>query len=132
MPNYLTFANRILHYDRLFLFFETTVINGYRSMWIIVMFDLPTDTKEARREYGKFRKALLEDGFTMTQFSVYSRFTMSREDAEKHIRRVQTWLPPDGEVRILCCTDKQFAKMHVFFGKIRKKEPSPWQQLTFF
>ena len=108
------------------------MINGYRCMWVLVMFDLPTDTKQERKDYAKFRKHLLEDGFTMTQFSVYSRFTASREDAEKHIHRVKKSLPPDGEVRIICCTDKQFEKMHVFFGKIRKKEPSPWQQLTFF
>lgn len=108
------------------------MINGYRSMWILVMFDLPANTKKSRRDYTQFRKHLLKDGFTKTQFSVYSRFTMSREEAEKHINRVKAWLPPDGEVRILCCTDKQFEKMYVFFGKIRKKEDSPWQQLTFF
>ena len=108
------------------------MINGYRCMWVLVMFDLPSNTKQARKDYAKFRKSLLEDGFTKTQYSVYSRFTASREDAEKHIHRVKKSLPPGGEVRIICCTDKQFEKMHVFFGKIRKKEPSPWQQLTFF
>jgi CRISPR-associated endonuclease Cas2 len=46
---------------------------GWRSMWVIAMFDLPTDTKKARRAYARFRKDLLEDGFTMTQYSVYSR-----------------------------------------------------------
>jgi CRISPR-associated protein Cas2 len=51
---------------------------------------------------------------------------------EKHVLRVQKFLPPGGEVRILCFTDKQFERMHVFFGKLRIKEKNPWQQLTFF
>jgi CRISPR-associated endonuclease Cas2 len=36
-------------------------------MWVLAMFDLPTDTKKARREYTLFRKALLRDGFTQMQ-----------------------------------------------------------------
>ncbi len=46
------------------------LINGYRCMWIVAMFDLPTDTKKARKDYALFRKHLLEDGFTMMQYSV--------------------------------------------------------------
>lgn len=101
-------------------------------MWLLVMFDLPTDTKKARKEYTKFRKFLLEDGFHQMQYSVYSRHVLSRENAEVHINRVQSWLPPDGEVRILSCTEKQFERMYVFFGKIRKSAEKPSQQLTFF
>jgi CRISPR-associated protein Cas2 len=96
------------------------------------MFDLPTDTKKARKEYTIFRKHLLEDGFTKMQFSVYTRFVNGTEHMEKHVLRVQKFLPPGGEVRILCFTDKQFERMHVFFGKLRIKEKNPWQQLTFF
>lgn len=43
------------------------LISGYRCMWIIVMFDLPVDTKEARRAYAQFRKKLLLDGFARMQ-----------------------------------------------------------------
>ena len=38
-------------------------LSGYRSMWLFAMFDLPVDTKKARREYTRFRKALLAQGF---------------------------------------------------------------------
>ena len=44
---------------------------GLNTMWIIVLFDLPTDTIQARKHYTRFRKFLLEDGFTMMQYSVY-------------------------------------------------------------
>ena len=42
-------------------------------MRVIVMFDLPTETKSQRRTYARFRKRLLEDGFVMMQYSVYTR-----------------------------------------------------------
>ena len=68
-------------------------------MWVLAMFDLPTDTKQARRRYTQFRKHLLEDGFTMMQYSVYIRHCASKENAQAHVRRVEREVPPDGEVR---------------------------------
>lgn len=107
-------------------------ISGYRCMWVVTMFDLPVDTKAARRAYALFRKALLNDGFTRMQFSVYIRHCASEENADVHIQRVQGFLPDDGEVRVLTITDKQFERMRVFWGKRRKPpEPAP-QQLELF
>lgn len=105
---------------------------GYRSMWIIVMFDLPTDTKEVRKAYHEFRKVLLNDGFTMLQFSVYARHSPSEENAVVHENRVKTFLPDDGEVRLLKITDKQFERMKVFHGKMRKATEKAPEQLSFF
>ncbi len=51
-------------------------LNQYRSMWVLVFFDLPTETKKDRKAAGNFRKKLLTDGFTMFQFSIYMRFCM--------------------------------------------------------
>lgn len=101
-------------------------------MWIVVMFDLPTDTKKARKQYSRFRKMLLEDGFDMMQFSIYSRHCTSEEKANVHIRRIEQNIPPDGEVRILSVTDKQFEKMRIFWGKMRKPTNKPPRQLEFF
>ncbi len=39
---------------------------------VVAMFDLPTDTKQSRREYALFRKHLLKNGFQMMQYSVTS------------------------------------------------------------
>ena len=108
------------------------LVNGYRCMWVLAMFDLPTDTKKARKEYALFRKHLLEDGFTMMQFSVYARHCASTENAEVHIRRIMRNLPPDGEVRVIAITDKQFERMSVFFGKRRKAPESAPCQLELF
>ena len=72
-------------------------INGYRCMWVIVMFDLPVDTPRARRAYTQFRKFLLRDGFIMMQYSVYMRHCPSQENADVHIQRVGAAIPPDYE-----------------------------------
>lgn len=106
--------------------------SSYRSMWLVTMFDLPVDTKMARRHYAKFRKFLLEDGFMMLQFSVYGRHCPSEENAEVHCRRVRANLPPDGEVRLLSVTDRQFERMQIFYGKMRRKPEQTSAQLTLF
>ena len=107
-------------------------LSEYRSMWVLAMFDLPVDTKKARRAYAQFRKALLKDGFARMQFSVYSRHCASEENAAVHLERVQRILPPDGEVRVLTVTDKQFERMRIFWGKMRKMPVAPPKQLEFF
>lgn len=105
---------------------------GYRAMWVLAMFDLPTDTKKARKDYTLFRKNLMQDGFTMVQYSVYVRHCASEENADVHFTRVKSFLPPDGEVRLLTITDKQFERMQIFWGKMRKPTPSPPRQLELF
>ena len=101
-------------------------------MWVIVMFDLPVDTDEARKAYTKFRKGLLNDGFMMLQFSVYARHTPSEENAVVHEKRVNLSLPDDGEVRIIRITDKQYERMKVFFGKTRGPTEKAPEQFSFF
>ena len=107
-------------------------LSGYRSMWVIAMFDLPVDTAEGRREYTRFRKALIRNGFSMMQYSVYIRHTSSRENAAVHIERVQAAVPPQGEIRVLTVTDAQFARMRVFWGKERREPEEPPTQLGLF
>jgi len=107
-------------------------ISGYRAVWVFAMFDLPTDTKRARKDYADFRKGLLQDGFTMLQYSVYVRHCASEENADVHYRRVRNFLPPDGEVRLITITDKQFGRMETFWGKMRKPAERTPRQLELF
>jgi CRISPR-associated protein Cas2 len=101
-------------------------------MWVLTMFDLPVTTPQARRAYADFVKFLKSDGFTRMQYSVYSRHVASKENAEVHTARVRANIPPDGEVRIICITDKQFERMSVFWGNMRKPPEKPPCQLEFF
>lgn len=101
-------------------------------MWLVAMFDLPTDSQRARKAYTQFRKSLIKDGFSMMQYSVYIRNCASEENAAVHIQRVEAALPPEGEVRIICITDKQFERMRIFWGKKRKPTPPMPAQLELF
>ena len=79
-------------------------ISQYRVMWVIVFFDLPTETKKDVKEAQTFRKRLISDGFIMFQFSVYLRHCASSENADVHIKRTKSILPPKGKVCILRIT----------------------------
>ena len=107
-------------------------LSAYRSMWVLTMFDLPVDTKKARRAYTDFRKMLLKDGFAKMQFSVYSRHCASEENAAVHVARVERNVPPDGEVRVLTVTDRQFERMRIFLGKVRQQPETGPPQLSLF
>ena len=96
------------------------------------MFDLPVDTKAARKEYTRFRKALLRQGFMMLQFSVYARYFGSEEASEAHRKRMRAMLPTKGQVRLMSVTDRQFGKMEIFYGKKREETEKPPEQLLLF
>lgn len=105
---------------------------GWRSMWVVAMFDLPTETPKKRRDYARFRKDLLEDGFTMMQYSVYTRHCASIDNAEIHMKRMGTLVPPEGEVRFMMITDRQYGRIRVFVGKKRQPVPPLPSQLELF
>ena len=104
----------------------------YRVMWVLVLFDLTTETKKDRKMYSEFRKSLMKDGFTMFQFSIYVRHCGSRENAEVHIKRVKSFLPDFGKVGIMYVTDKQFGEIELFYGKKPSAVNTPGQQLELF
>ncbi len=101
-------------------------------MWVLVFFDLPTETKQDRKNASTFRKKMLADGFQMFQFSIYMRHCSSRENAEVHIIRTKNNLPPKGNVGIMCITDKQFGMMEIFHGTVPTPLAPPPQQLELF
>ena len=98
---------------------------GLNTMWVIVLFDLPTTSKIETKNYTRFRSHLLKDGFSMMQYSVYSRHCASEENAKVHCNRITSVLPPDGEVRMVRITDKQFGKIEIYYGKKRKPTEKP-------
>ena len=107
-------------------------LNAYRIMWVLVLFDLPTETKKDRKAYSRFRKNLMNDGFNMFQFSIYMRHCPSRENADVHIKRVKGILPEKGHVGIFQFTDKQFGMVELFYGRAQTSTTVPSQQLEMF
>lgn len=85
-------------------------------MRMLVFFDLPVGTRAERRAYTQFRRFLLNDGFDMIQFSVYGRILNGRDAEEKHLQRLVNNLPPDGSVRVLTVTEKQYASTKLLVG----------------
>lgn len=106
--------------------------NGYKIMWLCVMFDLPVLTARQRKAAASFRKDLLKDGFTMFQYSVYIRHCASKENAEVHIARVKAIIPEEGTVSVLGVMDKQYENMKTFYGAKTKKAPPKPMQLELF
>lgn len=109
-----------------------TELSEFRIMWVMVFFDLPTETKKDRKNAAEFRKKLLQDGFSMFQFSIYVRHCASQQNAEVHIKRIKAILPEYGQVGVMCITDKQFGNIELFSGKkVAMREPEPMQLELF-
>ncbi len=86
------------------------------------MFDLPTITIKEKREYTTFRKFLLNNGYIMIQYSVYSRFCRNNTDINKHIKRLIENKPMFGNVRALQVTEKQYENMIFLNGEFNFHE----------
>lgn len=98
-------------------------LNAYRSMWLIVLYDLPTETAQQRKKAAKFHKDLQSLGFSMFQFSVYVRNSASGEYLAVNKNQVKSLMPDEGAVAIIELTDRQFANIDIFIGQ--KKQPPP-------
>lgn len=101
-------------------------------MWVVVMFDLPVVEKAERKAATDFRKALLDMGFEMAQFSVYMRFCTSQAQIETYCKRVEEALPEGGKVNILTFTDKQYERIVSYLGKAKQPAKKSPDQFDLF
>ncbi|MFX0561210.1 CRISPR-associated endonuclease Cas2 [Tepidibacillus infernus] len=85
-------------------------------MRLLLFFDLPMNTKEERRIYTKFRKHLINNGFTMLQFSVYAKIFPNRTSLFQYIPGLKRSVPSKGSIRIMAVTEKQYEKMLILVG----------------
>jgi len=90
-------------------------------MRILVLFDLPTQTLENRREYAKFRRYLIKNGFMMLQESVYCKIALNQTATEIICNGLRKNKPPRGLVQVLSVTEKQFSKMEFLIGEIQSE-----------
>lgn len=111
---------------------SVTYLSGYRLMWILVMFDLPTDTKLQRKAATRFRDFLLDEGFERSQFSVYARFVNGKEAFVTRVSRIERHLPEAGDVQILNFTDRQYRDIVHFSDQGRRASRENPQQLVMF
>jgi CRISPR-associated protein Cas2 len=108
------------------------MISGYRLMWLLVMFDLPVETKENRRDYRRFVDKLEDDGYSRVQYSIYVRPCATDENTLVHQSRIIEAIPPEGEVRVMKFTDKQWGRMLVYRSRSLRDAEKPPDQFSFF
>lgn len=101
-------------------------------MWILVMFDLPTDTKPQRKAATRFRNFLLDEGFERSQFSVYARFVNGKEAFAARVNRIERHLPEAGDIQILNFTDRQYRDIVHFSDQGRRTVRTNPEQLVMF
>lgn len=85
-------------------------------MRVLVFFDLPVKTKKDRREYSRFRKFLVKNGFMMVQESVYSKLALNQTVVNGISESVKKNKPSAGLVQMLTVTEKQYSKMEIVVG----------------
>ncbi|MBO5439995.1 MAG: CRISPR-associated endonuclease Cas2 [Clostridia bacterium] len=86
-------------------------------MRLIVLFDLPTLTTQDRREYSRFHRFLIKNGFIMMQESVYCRLSLNSTVQNSLLDKVRKHKPPKGIVQMLTVTERQFSRIEYLVGQ---------------
>ncbi len=90
--------------------------SSYRQMKIILFYDLPTTTKMDRINFSKFRTNLEKLGFIMMQESVYIKHAYNHDWVNRVKIKINNILPPEGDIRILTITNKQYETIEIVKG----------------
>ena len=107
-------------------------LSGQQLMWMMVLFDLPVMEKTERKEATDFRKFLLDEGFSMSQFSVYIKLLSGKEAVEQYSRKICNALPNQGKVDIISITDKQYENIISYSGRTKSKQKQVNKQYLLF
>lgn len=89
-------------------------------MRLLLFFDLPMITDKDRREYNRFHKFLIKNGFIMMQKSVYTKLVINNVTSAAVKQRVADNLPKAGIVELLEITENQFSKIEYLVGDEQK------------
>ena len=92
-----------------------------RIVRTIIFFDLPNIYAKDKKNYLKFRKFLLSEGFIMMQESVYSKLVLNGQQASLLIDRVRKNAPPKGLVQSLTITENQYSQIEYIVGESNRK-----------
>lgn len=88
-----------------------------KFMRLLVFFDLPTETSKDIREYSKFHKFLIKNGFIMMQKSVYSKLVINNVTSAAVKIAISKNVPPVGIVEMLEITENQFSRIEYLVGE---------------
>lgn len=77
-------------------------------MRLIVIFDLPVETKQDQRNYRKFVRYLTNEGYLMIQYSVYAKLCINANSAKTASKKLKLNSPNDGDIRYLIISEGQY------------------------
>ena len=83
---------------------------------LLLLFDLPMQTAEQRREYRGFIKNLRRVGFSMFQESVYVRLLSNISAAPATAGKIERFAPKEGSVRLLPLSLQTFKAFQTLRG----------------
>lgn len=92
-----------------------------RVMRTMVFFDLPNIYTKDKRNYLKFRKYLLSEGFVMMQESVYSKLVLNSQQSDLLVDRIRKNAPKKGLIQVLTITEKQYSQIEYIIGESNSK-----------
>lgn len=90
-------------------------------MRTMVFFDLPNIYAKDKRNYLRFRKYLLNEGFIMMQESVYSKIVMNSQQSQLLLDRLRKKAPKKGLIQVLIITEKQYSQIEYIIGEHNSK-----------
>lgn len=90
-------------------------------MRTIIFFDLPNVYTNDKRNYTKFRRFLINEGFIMMQESVYSKLMMNSQQIQLLIQRIKRNAPKKGIIQVLNVTENQYAQIEYIIGSNNTK-----------
>jgi len=102
-------------------------------MRLLLFFDLPTLTVADTRNYRKFHKFLITNGFIMSQYSVYTKLVLNATQADSVKELLKKNVPQKGLVQCLQITERQFASIEYMAGKAQTKivdSDSRWVEIN--
>ena len=80
------------------------------------MFDLPMETSANKRNYARFRKNLLKEGFVMMQKSIYCKLSLNSGASDLVVKAVRKFRPEEGLVQVLIITENQYQSIEYLLG----------------
>lgn len=104
---------------------------SYRYMRLLLMFDMPTDTASDQKAYRKFRKFLINEGFIMHQFSIYSKILLNDTANKAMLARLKQNNPQRGLITLLNVTEKQFSRMIYLHGEQDNRVANSDERIVF-
>jgi CRISPR-associated protein Cas2 len=98
----------------------------------MVLFDLPVVEKQERKDATDFRNFLLDSGFVMVQYSIYTKVLSGTDACQKYYNSIEKHLPKQGKVDILTITDRQYENIKSYVGQSKNRPKNMQQELLLF